>query len=80
MEYNYRAKLDEVRKLLDLWSWRRLSIIGKIEVIKSLATSKFVHLLTLLPTPIDSFLKELDTLFPFIWGGKGDKYNKENNH
>ena len=63
VEYNYRIKLDEARKLLDSWSWRLLSIIGKIQVIKSLAVSKFVHLLTTLPTPNDSFLKELETLF-----------------
>ena len=73
MEYNYRMKLDEVRKLLESWSWRLLSIIGKIQVIKSLAISKFVHLFTTLPTPNDSFLKELETLFSFIWGRKGDK-------
>ena len=74
MEYNYRIKLDEVRKLLDSWSWRLLSIIGKIQVIKSLAVSKFVLLLTTLPSPNDPFLKELETLFfSFIWGGKCDK-------
>ena len=74
VEYNYRMKLDEVRKLLDSWSWRLLSIIGKIHVIKSLAVSKFVHLFTTLPTPNDSFLKEMETLFfSFIWSGKGDK-------
>ena len=74
MSMPYRMKLDEVRKLLDSWSWRLLSIIGKIQVIKSLAISKFVHLFTTLPTPNDSFLKELETLFfSFIWGGKGDK-------
>ena len=51
-----------------------MSIIGKIQVIKSLAVSKLVHLLTTLPTPDDIFVKELETLFfSFIWGGKGDK-------
>ena len=51
-----------------------MSIIGKIQVIKSLAVSKFVHLLTTLPSPNDLFLKELETLFfSFIWGEKGDK-------
>ena len=74
VEYNYRIKLDEVRKLLDSWSWRLLSIIGKIQVIKSLAVSKLVHLLTTLPSPNDLSLKELETLFfSFIWGGKRDK-------
>ena len=45
VEHNYKVKLDEVRKLLDSWSWGLLSIIGKIQVIKSLAVSKLVHLL-----------------------------------
>ena len=60
---HYRIKLDEVKKLLDSWFWGLLSIMGKIQVIKSPAVSKFVHLLTTLPTPYDSFLKELETLF-----------------
>ena len=73
-EYNYKIKLEEVRKLLDSWAWRFLSILGKIQVIKSLAISKFVHLLTALPTPGEPFLKELETLFfSFIWSGKRDK-------
>ena len=74
MEYNYRIKLEETRKPLDSWSWRLLSIIDKIEVIKSHAISEFIHLLTTLPTPGDSFLKELETLFfSFILVGKGNK-------
>lgn len=68
-EHNYKQKL-----VLDSWSWRLLSIIGKIQVIKSLSVSKFVHLFTTLPTPNEVFLKELETLFYFfICGGKGDK-------
>ena len=61
VEYNYRIKLDEARKLLDSWFWRLLSIIGKIQVIKSLAVSTFVHLLTTLPTPNDSFWKHFSS-------------------
>ena len=80
MEYNYIIKLDEVRELLDSWSWRLLSIIGKLQVIKSLAVSKFAHLITTLPAPNDSFLKELETvLFSFVWGGKCDKIARKIN-
>ena len=53
---------------------RFLSILGKIQVIKPLAISKFVYLLTALPTSREPFLKELETLlFSFIWSGKRDK-------
>ena len=51
-----------------------MSIIGKIQVIKSLTVSKFVHLVTTLPIPNDYFLKELEAVFfSFFGGGKGDK-------
>lgn len=66
VEYNYRMKLEEVRKLLDSWSWRLLSIIGKIQVIKSLAISKFVHLLKTLPTR--NCFKELKLSFSPLFG------------
>ena len=68
VEYNYRMKLDEVKKLLDSWSWRLLSFIDKIQVIKSLAISKFVHLFTTLPTTNDSFLKELEHSSSLLFG------------
>ena len=68
VEYNYRMKLEEVRELLDSWSWRLMSIIGKIQVIKSLAISKFVHLLKTLPTPNDSCFNELKLSFSPLFG------------
>ena len=76
---NYRVQLqeqlEEVKKLLDSWSWRFISILGKIQVIKSLAVPKLVNLLMALPTPKGSFIKELKRLFySFIWStGKSDK-------
>ena len=62
-------KLDEVRQLFrDSWFWRLLSIIGKIQVIKSLAVSKFVHLFTKLPTPNEFFLKNWKHSFTPLFG------------
>ena len=43
LNYN-KKKLEEI-KLLDCWSWRHLSIQGKIQIIKSLLVPKIVHLL-----------------------------------
>ena len=57
-ELNYNKKIEEIRQLLDCWTWRHLSILGKIQVIKSLALPIFVHLLTPLPSPTyNSFTK-----------------------
>jgi hypothetical protein len=41
------------------WQHRKLTLMGKITVIKSLALSKLVHLLTALPNLTQSRLNEL---------------------
>ena len=70
-ELNYNIKLKEVKKLLEQWSTRSLSTLGKIAVIKTLALSKFVHLFSSLPNPLDAFFKTLEAyFFQFIWNKK----------
>lgn len=52
------------------WSFRGLTLIGKITVIKSLALSQLVHLFSVLEDQI-SFLDEIETVFmDFLWDGK----------
>ena len=68
---NYNVNLIEVKKLLEQWSKRSLSTLGKIAVIKSLALLKFVYLFSSLPNPTDAFFKTLETyFFQFIWNKK----------
>ena len=41
-EANYNEKLLKVRKGLSCWEYRRLSLLGKIVVLKSLIASQLV--------------------------------------
>ena len=50
-----------LKKILNLWSCRGLSLYGKVTVIKSLVIPKFVYICSLLPVA-DEFLKELNRL------------------
>ena len=43
---NYNEKLENVRKMLSCWKYRRLTLLGKITVPKSLVVSQLVYLLT----------------------------------
>lgn len=71
---NYNKKFEEIKQLLESWSWRHLSIQGKIQVIKSLAVPKIVHLLSSLPSPDNNSFHQMETLFySFIWSNKRDK-------
>ena len=50
-EKNFIERLDSVKKLVNLWSSRGLTVYGKVTVIKSLIIPKFVYILSLLPAP-----------------------------
>lgn len=66
--FNYQSKMDELKRLLSVWKRRKLTLYGRICVVKSLAISKIIHLFTTLPKPPAYIMKELNTLFfHYIW-------------
>ena len=68
-EKNFIERLDSVKKLINIWSSRGLSIYGKVMIIKSLIIPKLVYISSLLPTPKE-IIKELNQLlFKFLWKG-----------
>ena len=74
---NFAAKIKEMRSLLNILSRRRLTLFGKVTVLKTMVVPKIVHLLSSLPSPI-LMLKEIDRMFfKFIWDGKPDKIKRK---
>ena len=60
-------RLDSIKKLINIWSSRGLSIYGKVTVIKSLIIPAFVYISLLLPVPKE-IVKELNQMiFKFLW-------------
>lgn len=52
------------------WSWRGLTLIGKVQIIKSFALPKVLYRLTLISSNKE-FIKKINTLlFSFVWKGK----------
>ena len=76
-DINFSKKIKEVTMILKSWQHRKLSLLGKVTVIKSLALSKLVHLLTSLPDLNQQKFNELNTLFyNFIWNGKSERIKR----
>ena len=72
-QINIEPKITQMKKEIAQWRRRNLTPLGKITVIKSLLLSKLVHLLTALPNPPQTELKQLECmLFSFLWQGKRD--------
>ena len=51
LEKNFIEKLDTIKKLINIWSSRGVSLYGKVTIIKSLIIPKFVYVSSLLPPP-----------------------------
>ena len=65
-----------MKAILSCWKFRRLSLLGKITVIKSLAASQLVYILAPLQTDREA-IKEINTIFfQFLWDEKGDKIKR----
>ena len=64
---NYISKIDQIKRLLNDWSLRKISLRGKITVIKTLALPILVQCYTVLPNPPDHIIKQLqDIVFSFL--------------
>ena len=73
---NFTEKIEKIRSILDNWSARRLTLLGKMTVTKTLAVSQIIYILSSLPTPPD-ILKTINSiLYDFLWDGKGDKIKR----
>ena len=67
-EKNWMRHRRDIQKLLQSWKTRKLTLFGKCLIINSLAISKLVYAATLLTTPGDEFIKDINKMiFNFIW-------------
>ena len=66
---NYNEKLEKVRTVLGCWKYRRLTLMGKITVLKSLVASQLVYVLSPLPSNKKSYQgsKQTFLFFPLEW-------------
>ena len=44
---NYKEKLEKIRTILSNWKYRRLTLTGKITVLRSLVASQLVYVISL---------------------------------
>ena len=73
---NYEEKIEKIKNTLNTWELRRLTLLGKITVLKRLAASQLVHVLSLLKTNEKAITEIHQLFFNFLWNGKGDKIKR----
>ena len=77
-EKNFANVIHDMQSILNLWSARGLTLLGKITILKTLIIPKIVYKASLLPIHLpEKFVKELNKLmFKFIWGSKWEKIGR----
>ena len=67
LKENWEGRLDKIKGIINNWMKRKLSIIGKVQVIKTFVLSQFVYVLQSLSLP-EHVLQEVNTIiYRFIW-------------
>ena len=73
---NWDTAVEKIEHMLNSWRSRRMSVFGKITVIKSLALSKISYIAASVATP-DKVINKLNSIFySFLWDGKKRKSKK----
>ena len=74
---NYNEKLEKVEEILRRWKCHRLTLIGKITIMKSLVVSQLVYVILPLCSNYKVLTEINDLLYTFLWNGKGDKIKRK---
>jgi hypothetical protein len=75
---NLSKQIQDIQRLLLFWQKQKLTVFGKITIIKTIVLSKLTHYFTSLPNPNEEFINQLQNmLFKFLWDNKPDKISRK---
>ena len=76
-DYNFNLKVQKLQTHLDMWSSRRLTLFGKVLIIKGLGLSQILYSASNINVPKDRAKTVKGKLFSFLWNKKRDKIKRE---
>ena len=67
---NFESILKSLKKKLNLWKWRNLTVLGRVQIVKTFAISKFLYRASQLPLSSEIIKSANKIIYDFIWKGK----------
>ncbi|KAK2912144.1 hypothetical protein Q8A73_006264 [Channa argus] len=67
---NWEGRFQRVKSRLPLWKARKLTLLGKVLVLKADMLSSVLHLAYVFPLPVAIRRPLARTIFDFLWGGR----------
>ena len=76
-ELNFEKIITSIKKSLNVWQWRNLTLLGRIQIIKTFAIPKFMFRASQIPLTKE-IIKEINSvLFKFVWKSRKDKIKRK---
>ena len=66
---NFNSIFKSINKTLNMWKWRGLTLLGRIQIVKTFAIPKFMYKTSLIPVSEDLIKEVNKLLYGFIWKG-----------
>ena len=67
---NFRQTLKDTKKSVNMWNWRGLSLLGKIQIVKTFAVPKIMYRASVIPISKELIKEANSIIYGFIWNGK----------
>jgi len=72
LDLNFESIIKSIKKSINAWRWRNVSLLGRIQIIKTFAMPKFMFRASQIPLTRD-IIKEINAvLFNFVWNSGKD--------
>jgi hypothetical protein len=72
-EKNFNDKMDIIKEMLSMWTLRKMTIRGKIQIINTLIISQILYPGTILAMPSICIAQYNKMIVEFIWDKKNSK-------
>ena len=77
-DLNYPERIQKITVCLNIWNLKGLSTLGRVLIVKSMAISRLIYQLSMLPTPSSNCMDKIkDLLYKLIWNNKRDKIKRK---
>ena len=74
---NWEACLERVKKRVELWKQRALTLSGRVLVVKADILSQVIYLARVFPIPASCKVRLTRQIFKFLWGGRLEPVRRE---
>ena len=76
IDENFAPRIEKLERVCSLWSKRKLTLIGKITILKTFGISQFIYIMQSIGISEPNLTKINKIMFNFIWGPSGENDKK----